>query len=284
MKTKRDNFIIRFFKGVIIALGFILPGVSGGALAAILGVYERMLTFMAHVRDNFRRDFLYFVPIGIGGIVGIGLLSNPLEYLLENHQMVVLWAFAGIIFGTLPTLVIESTSRTKRDRIDLLWFFSMLIGGGIFLFFISEILGTIPANFFGFIVAGALIALGVLVPGLSSSNLLLIIGLYGPMLKGFKNFDLGVFLPIAIGGAITVLTFSKAMESIIRHHHSRVYHFILGIVIASTILILVPNPYINGGISYQNTSLIDWTIGLVLFLIGIILGLLMSRFENMAKG
>lgn len=283
MKTKQDNFLIRFFKGVIIALGFILPGVSGGVLAAILGIYERLLSFMAHVRQNFKRDFLYFVPIGIGGIVGIGVLSQPLEYLLAHYQMIVLWGFAGTILGTLPTLVRESTSQTKRDKIDLIWFFSMLIGGGLFLYFMSEILGTIPANFLGFVIAGILIALGVLVPGLSPSNLLIILGLYTPMLQGFKSFDPLVFIPIAIGGIFSILTFSKAMESLIKHHHSRVYHFILGIVLASTILILIPNPYSTESISYRNVTALDWTLSIGFFILGCLLALWMSRLEDKYK-
>ncbi|CAJ1182110.1 DUF368 domain-containing protein [Companilactobacillus nantensis] len=283
MKTKRDNIFIRFFKGVIIALGFILPGVSGGVLAAILGIYERLLSFMAHVRQNFKRDFLYFLPIGIGGIVGIGLLSKPLEYLLANYQMIVLWGFAGTIIGTLPTLIRKSTSRTKRDKIDIIWFFSMFIGGGLFLFFMSEILGTIPANFFSFTIAGILIALGVLVPGLSPSNLLIILGLYAPMLKGFKTFDPLVFVPIALGGIISILTFSKAMESLIKHHHSRVYHFILGIVLASTVLILIPNPYSSESISYQNVTSWDWILSIGFFILGGLLALWMSNLEEKYK-
>ncbi|WP_278553298.1 DUF368 domain-containing protein [Companilactobacillus farciminis] len=280
---KRDNFLIRFFKGVIIALGFILPGVSGGVLAAIMGIYERLLSFMAHVRQNFKRDFLYFLPIGLGGIVGIGVLSKPLEYLLAHYQMIVLWGFAGTIIGTLPTLIKESTSRTNRDKIDIVWFFSMFIGGGLFLFFMSEIFGTIPANFFGFIIAGALIALGVLVPGLSPSNLLIILGLYTPMLQGFKNFDPLVFIPIAIGGIISILTFSKAMESLIKHHHSRVYHFILGIVLASTVLILIPSPYSTESISYVGVSGMDWILSIAFFILGCLLALWMSNLEEKYK-
>ena len=283
MKTKRDTIYARFFKGVIIALGFILPGVSGGVLAAILGIYERLLGFMAHIRQNFKRDFIYFLPIGIGGIVGIGVLSQPLEYLLAHYQMIVLWGFAGTIIGTLPTLIRESTSQTKRDKYDVIWFFTMLIGGGLFLFFMNEIFGTIPANFFGFFIAGVLIALGVLVPGLSPSNLLIILGLYAPMLQGFKSFDPLVFIPIALGGMISMLTFSKAMESLIKHHHSRVYHFILGIVLASTILILIPNPYSSESISYQNVTGWDWILSIGLFILGCILALWMSRLEEKYK-
>lgn len=283
MKTKQENFLVRFIKGVIIALGFILPGVSGGVLAAIMGIYERMLSFMAHVRQNFKRDFLYFLPIGLGGIVGIGLLSKPLDFLLQHYQVIVLWGFAGTIIGTMPTLLRESTSKSSRDKIDIAWFLGILIGGGLFLFFMSEIFGTIPANFLGFVIAGALIALGVLVPGLSPSNLLIILGLYSPMLKGFKSFDPMVFIPIAIGGIISMLVFSKAMEKLIQNHHSRVYHFILGIVLASTILILVPNPYQNDGISYAGVSGSTIILSIIFFILGCGLALWMSKLEEKYK-
>jgi putative membrane protein len=274
---------VRFIKGVIIALGFILPGVSGGVLAAIMGIYERMLSFMAHVRQNFKRDFLYFLPIGLGGIVGIGLLSKPLDFLLQHYQVIVLWGFAGTIIGTMPTLLRESTSKSTRDKIDIAWFLGILIGGGLFLFFMSEIFGTIPANFLGFVIAGALIALGVLVPGLSPSNLLIILGLYSPMLKGFKSFDPMVFIPIAIGGIISMLVFSKAMEKLIQNHHSRVYHFILGIVLASTILILVPNPYQNDGISYAGVNGSTIVLSIIFFILGCGLALWMSKLEEKYK-
>jgi len=90
-KQRNESILSRFLKGVVIALGFILPGVSGGVLAAILGIYERMLRFMAHLTKNFKENLLFFLPVGIGGIVGIGLLSKPLEWLLQNYQIIVLW-------------------------------------------------------------------------------------------------------------------------------------------------------------------------------------------------
>ena len=76
------SWITRLFKGIIIALGFILPGVSGGVLAAILGIYERMIRFLAHIRENFKDNVFYFLPVGVGMILGIALFSLPVEYLL----------------------------------------------------------------------------------------------------------------------------------------------------------------------------------------------------------
>lgn len=278
--TRSDSAIKRFFKGVIIALGFILPGVSGGVLAAILGIYERLLGFMAHFRQNFKRDFWYFVPVGLGGIVGIALLSAPLEYLLAHWQVIVLWGFAGAIVGTLPALMATASSQRPRDAVDYGWFFGTLIISGGLLYFMSDLFGTLPANFWGFMVAGGLIALGVLVPGLSPSNLLLILGLFTPMLTGFKNFDLlGVYLPIALGGGLAMILFSKGMDYLIHRFHSRVYHFILGIVVASTVLILVPNPHATEGISYAGATGTTFLFSLLALLVGVALGYWMSRLE-----
>ncbi|MGJ3831270.1 DUF368 domain-containing protein [Lactiplantibacillus plantarum] len=285
MPTKTtDTFWKRFFKGVVIALGFILPGVSGGVLAAILGIYERLLGFMAHFRRNFKRDFWYFVPVGLGGIVGIALLSAPLEYLLAHAQVIVLWGFAGAIIGTLPALMKTATSRAPRDWLDGVWFFGTFIISAGLLYFMSELFGTLPANFGGFIVAGALIALGVLVPGLSPSNLLLILGLFTPMLTGFKRLDIvGVYLPIAIGGILAMALFSKLMDHLLVKFHSRVYHFILGIVLASTMLILIPNPYAAESISYAHASLSTYLFSAIALAVGIALGYWMSALESKYK-
>ncbi|MBA3076492.1 DUF368 domain-containing protein [Lactiplantibacillus plantarum] len=285
MPTKTtDTFWKRFFKGVVIALGFILPGVSGGVLAAILGIYERLLGFMAHFRRNFKRDFWYFVPVGLGGIVGIALLSAPLEYLLAHAQVIVLWGFAGAIIGTLPALMKTATSRAPRDWLDGVWFFGTFIISAGLLYFMSELFGSLPANFGGFIVAGALIALGVLVPGLSPSNLLLILGLFTPMLTGFKRLDIvGVYLPIAIGGILAMALFSKLMDHLLVKFHSRVYHFILGIVLASTMLILIPNPYAAESISYAHATLSTYLFSAIALAVGIALGYWMSALESKYK-
>ena len=278
------SWFTRLFKGVIIALGFILPGVSGGVLASILGLYERIIPFLAHMSKDFVKNVLFFIPVGIGGILGIALFSAPLEYLLQHYQVPVLWAFTGAIVGTLPSLLAESTQKSKRDKVDLAFLGLTFILSGLLLYFLNDLVGTIPANFASFVLAGALIALGVLVPGLSPSNLLLIMGLYTPMLTGFKNLDLvGVFLPIAIGGALTMLLFSKVMDYALSHYHSRVYHLIIGLVLSSTLLIILPNPRNAESISYAGTGIGTWLATLIFFVLGILLGAWMSKLEEKYK-
>ncbi|QDK70838.1 DUF368 domain-containing protein [Lactococcus protaetiae] len=277
------SWLIRMVKGVIIALGFILPGVSGGVLAAILGIYERLLSFLAHIRRDFMRNFLFFLPVGIGGILGIGLLSAPLEWLLVHYKVIVLWTFAGAIIGSLPALWKESESKEKRDKVDWTWLLGTFVVSGVLLYALPYILGNLPANFLTFILAGVLIALGVLVPGLSPSNLLLILGLYTPMLTGFKSFDLMVFLPIAIGGILAILLLSKGMEHLLEIAHSRVYHFIIGIVAASTLLILIPNVKVEESISYLGATPVTFIFVIIGSIVGVLLGLWMSGLEEKYK-
>lgn len=277
-------WISRIIKGMIIALGFILPGVSGGVLAAILGIYERLIGFLANIRKDFKENFLFFVPVGIGGILGIALFSFPVEFLLQHFQVPVLWAFAGAIIGTIPSLVKESTQKSQRDAIDWAWLIGTFIISGLFLYNLNSLVGTLPANFVSFVLAGALIALGILVPGLSPSNLLLILGIYTPMLNGFKSLDLfGTFLPIAIGGALAMVAFSKAMDHALKAYHSRVYHFIIGIVLSSTLLILIPQAGNEEAISYAGAGFGTWISAVALFILGTWLGLWMSKLEEKYK-
>lgn len=278
------SWIVRVIKGIVIALGFILPGISGGVLAAILGIYERMIAFLAHPFKDFKENVLYFIPVAIGMLLGIGLFSYPIEYLLENYQVYVLWSFAGAIIGTVPSLLKESTRESDRDKIDLFWFWTTFILSGVGLYALNFVVGSLSASFTSFILAGALLALGILVPGLSPSNLLLILGLYAPMLTGFKTFDLfETFLPIGIGAGATLIIFSKLMDHALNNYHSRVYHFIIGIVMSSTLLILIPNSGNTESIQYTGLSIVSYVLIAFFFALGIWLGIWMSQLEDKYK-
>ena len=299
------SWLARVVKGMVIALGFILPGVSGGVLAAIMGLYERMLHFLANIRSRFKEDFMFFLPVAIGGVLGLVLLSRPLEFAIEHWRVPVMWGFAGAILGTIPSLWREATATNseisadnygqqpivhQRDTIDWAWLIGTFLVALVGLYLLAWATGVLPANFFTMMLAGALIALGILVPGLSPSNLLIILGLLQPMLAGFSGFDLlGTFLPIMLGAGIAILAFSKLMERLIENAHSRVYHFIIGMVLASTVLIVVPTPRQSAfygtedAMSYTGVSGAAIAVAALLFLAGLALGLWMSRLEGKYK-
>ncbi len=232
---------------------------------------------MAHLRQNFKKDFWFFLPVGLGGIAGIILLSRPLEFLLVEYKAIILWGFAGAIVGTLPALTKES-GKHGRSPSDWILFIVTIVAGGLFLYNMTAIFGTMPINFFSWMLAGALIALGVIVPGLSPSNLLLYLGLFDPMLAGFKRADISVFLPIALGGMLTLILFSKLMNYLLHHYYAKVYHFILGIVVVSTLLIVIP-PVAD----YSGFNIMSGFISFILFILGVWAGHWMSGLEEKYK-
>lgn len=267
-------WLLRFLKGILIGSGFILPGVSGGALAAIFGLYERMVSFMAHLTEDFKNNALFFLPVGLGMIAGIILLAYPLSYLLANYPAPTMWCFIGCIIGTFPSLWTQA-GKNGRQPIHFLIIAVSAITTFLFLQFgIHFFNNNIVQNFYTWLLAGAIIALGVLIPGLSPSNFLLYMGMYASMVTAFKTFDLLILIPIAIGGLGCMLLLSKAIDWLFQAAYAGLFHIILGIVIAST-LIIVP-------VDFNYLSL-GTLICLLAMAAGMVLGHWMSHLEEQYK-
>ena len=272
---KRGNdWVLRFVKGMFIGSGFILPGVSGGALAAIFGIYERIISFLAHITKNFKENVLYFIPVGLGGITGVFLLSFAVSFLLGTYETIILWFFVGCIIGTVPALWKEAGKKGRQTN-DLVILAISFVAGFLFLWKGSSLFSEVPQNFWTWMIAGGLIGLGMIVPGLSPSNFLVYMGMYKAMSDGIKDLNIGVILPIAIGGIVTVLGLSKVMDYIFSKAYSQLFHFILGIVFASTVMIIPTD--------YSGFSGLNYVSCVLLCLAGAALGAWMSRLEEKYK-
>lgn len=273
-KSGTGDWMLRFVKGMFIGSGFILPGVSGGALAAVFGIYERIISFLAHITKNFKENVLFFIPVGLGGITGVFLLSFAVSFFLGNYETQVLWFFVGCILGTIPALWKQAgkQGRSGKHRIITAVTFVLSL---IFLAYGEQLFsGQLPQNFGTWLLSGALIGLGVIVPGLSPSNFLVYFNMYGPMVDGIKTLDFGVLIPIAIGGAACVLLLSKAMDYVFSKAYTGLFHFILGVVFSSTLMIVPRN------FNYLSAGTIVCVIACVL---GIALGYWMSMLEERYK-
>ncbi|MFA7550282.1 MAG: DUF368 domain-containing protein, partial [Sedimentibacter sp.] len=101
------NFMSGFLKGLALGVAAIAPGISGGALAVIFGLYDKITYFIAHFTKNFKENVLYFMPVGIGGVVGVLIFSRIIEYLFYFYEVEVKYAFIGLMFGTIPLVVQE---------------------------------------------------------------------------------------------------------------------------------------------------------------------------------
>ena len=268
------DWILRFFKGALIGTGFILPGVSGGALAAIFGLYQRIVSFIAHITKDFFKNVLFFIPVGLGALFGIFIVARPLSFFLGNYEAQVLWGFIGCIIGTLPALWKEAGKRGRQKKHYVILVLTALIGS--VLLFAAKFFFTaqMPLNFLTWIFAGFLIALGVLVPGMSPSNFLVYFGMYKPMVDAFKTMDLLILFPLILGFAVCLFSLSSLVDMLLEKIYAGLFHFIVGIVVASTFMI-VPLHY-----NYLSPGTI---ICVITLFAGIALGFWMSKLEEKYK-
>lgn len=266
------DWIFRFVKGMLIGSGFILPGISGGALAAVFGIYEPLIEFLAHPFKQFKQNFRYFLPVALGGAFGLFLLSFAVSFLLGEYQTIILWFFVGAIVGTMPSLW-KQAGKEGRNKTDWIILIVTFVLGLAFLMYGSHLFSqSIPQNMWTWALAGGLIALGIIVPGLSPSNFLLYMGMYKAMSDGIKTMDFGVLIPMAIGAVLVLALLSKLFDHIFKVAYSKLFHFIIGIVIASTIMIIP--------LDYTGIGIMGIIMCVVLCIAGAALGYWMSRLED----
>lgn len=268
------TWFFQFLKGMFVGSGAILPGVSGGALAAIFGLYEPIITFLSDIKKDFIKNVLFFLPVGLGGLFGVFVLATPIDYGLTNYPVFVLWGFIGIIIGTFPFLYKEAGKNGRENKHRIL---ALTTGIITFLFLVYAndlVLGHLPQNNWSWIVSGIIFALGFMTPGISSSNFLIYLNLYQPLTQGIRNLDLSIIIPVAISGVFSLLIFSKIMRKLMDIAYATVFHIILGVVVASTIII-APEASM-----YSGFGLAQFILLFIVFALGVAFGYWMGQLEE----
>lgn len=232
------DWIVRLVKGALIGVGAIVPGLSGGVLMVVFGIYEPLLRFLANLQHKFIKNLTYFLPVGIGGVLGIVGFSAVVDFAFTHYAAQFTWLFIGFICGTFPSLVKTSGKEGRKP-----WHWGLLLAMSVGTYLLMNWLETIRSvtmaqNFWTWVLSGALTGLGLVVPGMSPSNFLIYLGLYQPMASGIKQLDFGVIIPLIIGVVLVVLLFAKLVNWLFKKHYTFMYHFILGIVVGSTAAII----------------------------------------------
>ena len=175
---------------------------------------------------------------GIGVLIGFVGLSGIAGKLMQINNTLVICAFIGFLIGTLPELWGEAGAhgRTVKSYISAAAGFIIIVSLLTFMEQYNKM--NIDAGIAGFVLCGLLWGLSFIVPGLSSSTLLIFFGLYQPMLDGIASFDLRVIIPLGIGMAACVISLSKGISAIYKHHYNLASHVVIGIVIATVYMIL----------------------------------------------
>jgi len=295
-RNRLKSILFRAICGFVIGIGAVLPGVSGGILAISLGVYENMMLAIGNLFHGFKKNLKYLLPLGIGGVIGILLTSNVLSLLVARYEVQLLSLFTGLVLGSLPELFAEV--RLDGPKLSRKHIVAALLGLGFVLLFalgefttignaeVTEL--TIP----GALIAGAVLSVGTIIPGISSSFILVYLGLYPVViatiagvldLKLLATSGIGAviqnlgahFLPlVAMVGAFGLVSIIiiKFVNRMLRRHHATSYAAVIGFVLGSIALVL-PNII----------SKITWACPLF-FLAGLALSVLEFRFKERLTG
>jgi putative membrane protein len=268
---------------MLIGIGAILPGLSGGALSVIFGIYTPLLAFLANLRHRFVRNVLFFLPVILGGGLGILFFSGVVKAAFGQYAAQFTCLFIGFVGGTFPSLYRTAGQQGRRTR-D--WLAFALAAGSVFILMLvgDRQLIDIQPNVPIWIIAGAVFGLGLIVPGMSPSNFLIYFGLYKKMADGIFALDFAVIIPLIIGLAACILLFSKLVNTLFRVAYPVMYHIILGLVVGSSLAILptIVMPALTpAALAVSGLSLPVAIIGcLILLTIGIIASYLFSKLEN----
>lgn len=236
--AKIRKFLVGVIQGVLIGAGAILPGISGGVLCVVFGIYRQMMAVLAHPFKYLKVYWKMFMPIGIGWAIGFVGLAGVIAKLLSLNAAVIVSLFVGLIAGTFPGLLREGS---KNGRTKGMWIALAISTIALLAFFYTlkfSTSTTVTPSFGWYIFCGALWGISLIVPGMSSSSLLMFLGLYQPMSEGIATFDFNVLIPFAIGIIGTVLLLARLVNDLFEKHYGIAFFCVIGFVIASTIPII----------------------------------------------
>lgn len=296
-EEKKQNRIIGFLsdilRGVAIGVAFIIPGFSGGSVAAILGIYERLVGAIADIFKHFKQSFITLLPIAIGMLLGIAALILPIQWGLRHYPIPTVMLFVGLALGGLPSI----TEKLKGAKFS--WKYALAcavpliaaaslsflpLAGDVNLFELSV------GGYFLLILIGAVGSCALVVPGISGSMLLLIFGYYNPVVALVTDHllhgaDMGICIAVlaclAVGVVAGFFAISVLMKFLLKKYPRGTYYAILGFIVGS-----VPAVFVSTireaapELSALYSSPWYWVIAVLLFAVGVALSFLLVRYAK----
>ena len=244
-------------QGMAVGVANIIPGVSGGTMMVAMGLYDKLIHAITHLKSEFKKSMQLLIPIFAGVGLAIVLLSRLFEFLLETYPIPTNFAFCGLIGGSLPFIFkkVKGKGVTIGKIIPFLMFFGLVIGMAV----MGEGSGTAAdvsftlINVLKLFVVGIIAAATMVVPGVSGSMMLMVLGYYDTILAIINDcidallaFDIpaimkaaGVLAPFGIGVVVGIFLIAKLIEFIFLKAETHAYYGIIGLILASPIAILI---------------------------------------------
>lgn len=237
------NFIKDIFKGIAIGAGAILPGISSGVLCVIFGIYETLLNCVLNFFKNIKQNFKILFPIAIGVIIGIILLGNILRYVFYAYPIQTNFIFIGLILGSIPELLKKAYSKQTTFKLRNLIFLLTSFAIGIFLVYIENKINisnsTNEFSFLFIMLSGFLMSAGVVIPGISSTLILMLLGIYDAYLLSVSSLYIPFLIPLSIGLFIGAIICMKLIKFLLDKFYVQTFFCIIGFTLGS-VLVLYP--------------------------------------------
>ena len=265
------NGFLNMIKGIFIGAGAIVPGVSSGVLCVIFGIYEKLLDAVLNFFKDIKHNIKFLFPIALGIGIGVLLFSNILNYFLYEFPVQTKSIFIGLIIGTIPSLIKEVNEKETFKPQNVVYLLIALAIGMITVIVENQI--NIVSNgdkmsIMYLVMSGAIMSIGIVVPGVSSTIILMLLGVYSIYLQSVANLYLPVLIPLGIGLVLGSIIVMKITKKLLETHYGKTFYSIIGFTIGS-VFVLLP----------QGMTLLE----IVLSVLCVVLGVYVSRIPDAIK-
>ena len=285
------NYLKEILRGIFIGVANIIPGVSGGTIALSMGVYEKIIGAVNNIKNDFKESIKTLLPYGIGAVIGIVCLSFIIEFCLENYKIPTLFAFIGLIIGGLPAIY----KRVRGEKFKPTHLISFVLLASLIIvptIITSNLTDTVRVVEFGIVsivtmlLMGFIAAASMVVPGVSGSMMLMMLGYYETILesvntcvKAALSFDFatmfsqfGILVPFGVGVLSGILIAAKIIEKLLKRYPNATMWGIIALVVTSPFAILY-------GVDFSGVTLLTVFVSIITFIAGLLGALKMSSKE-----
>ena len=264
--------MINFFKGIIVGIGGIAPGLSGSVLLVILGLYQKAINAIGTLFKDFKNNVKFLFPLVLGFGVGVIIFSKIVDFLLGNFEMYTRYAFLGLVLGTIPLFYKEVKKEGFKKKYYIYIAIAAILGISVFFFNKNLFPAVTNPNLFQSVILGVAVAGSSIVPGVDSAVILSSLGLYELYVSSLADFNLSILIPAGFGLVIGALVISFIINKLIKRFYTATFSIIFGLFLS-----IIPN-VLNG------SCVLGWNANSVISIIICILGFGVSYFLGDIKG